>query len=312
MKVFVTGGCGFLGSHVCEYWVKKGDEAVSFDNLTKHELKRTGYSVEAARMYNWNVLDKMGVQLVKGDLRNYEEVLKAAKDCDYIVHTAAQPAMTYAIENPRFDLENNVIGTFNCLEAARKYDIPIVSCASIHVYGPAINDSLTEGETRYLRDPVAIDEEHPIVKGTLTPLHASKRAAELYVETYIHTYGLKAASFRLTGIYGTRQFGGEDHGWVANFTIRTILGIPLTIYGTGKQTRDIIYATDVARAFDAFYNKPVSGIYNIGGGEKTMISLIECIELIEKVTGIKPVVKYGPVRLGDLFYFVCDITKARK
>ena len=94
MRVLVTGGCGFLGSHLCEYYKNKGDDVVSFDNLTKHELARTEYDVENARLYNWNFLEKLGVSLVKGDIRNKEELFKAAKDCDYIAHAAAQPAMT--------------------------------------------------------------------------------------------------------------------------------------------------------------------------------------------------------------------------
>jgi CDP-paratose 2-epimerase len=134
MKILVTGGCGFLGSHVCEYYKKKGAEVIAFDNLTKHELMRTGYDVEGARFYNWNFLKELGVTLIKGDIRNKDSVFEVAKDCDYIIHTAAQPAMTISIEQPELDITTNVIGTFNLLEAARKYKIPIVYCSTIHVY----------------------------------------------------------------------------------------------------------------------------------------------------------------------------------
>jgi CDP-paratose 2-epimerase len=312
MKVLVTGGCGFIGSHVCEYYAKKGGEVVSFDNLTKHELARTGYATDAARTYNLDFLRSIGVTNTKGDIRNLDELTKAASGCDFIIHTAAQPAMTISVEDPRLDFSTNVQGTFNVLETARKHDIPIVSCSTIHVYGNRINETLREGKTRYLRTPPAIDEEHTTLEGTVTPLHASKRAAELYVQTFIDSYGLRAASYRLTGLYGPRQFGGEDHGWVANFSIRIITGKPLTIYGTGKQVRDILYASDVAEAFHAFYKNQKPGIYNVGGGESHMISLIECIRLIEKITGKTAAINYGPDRLGDLRYFVCDIAKARR
>ena len=312
MKVLVTGGCGFLGSHVCEFYAKRGDEIIAFDNLTKHELKRTGYNAEAARKHVLNFLDDLGVNIINGDIRNRDELSEASKDCDYIIHTAAQPAMTISIEMPELDLSTNVIGTFNVLEAARKYKVPVVFCSTIHVYGNKINETLREGDTRFLRDPPAINEDYPIMKGRITRLHASKRAAELYVQTYIHTYGIEAAIFRLSGLYGPRQFGGEDHGWVANFTIRTILGNPITIFGTGKQIRDILYATDAVEAFDAFYKARKSGIYNIGGGIKRAISLIECIKLIEEIRGKKVEIKYAPRRTGDLWYFVCDITKAKK
>ena len=312
MKVLVTGGCGFIGSHVCEYYIKKGSEVISYDNMTKHELTRTGYAVDAARDYNWNFLKKLGVELLKKDVRDYSDLEEAAYGCDFIVHTAAQPAVTVSIEDPWLDFTSNALGTFNVLEVARKFKIPIVSCATIHVYGNKINETIKEGNTRYVREPKAINEEHRTVEGTLTPLHTSKRAADLYVQTYIDTYDLEAASFRLTGLYGSRQFGGEDHGWVANFAIRTLLGEPINIYGSGKQVRDILYVKDLTEAFDAFYNTRKAGIYNIGGGPETSISLLECIELLKEITGKKLKINFGPDRLGDLRYFVCDTTKAQR
>ncbi|OFV67072.1 MAG: nucleoside-diphosphate sugar epimerase [Candidatus Syntrophoarchaeum butanivorans] len=311
MKVLVTGGCGFVGSHTCEYYIKKGDEVVAFDNMTEYELKRTGYNSRVAREHNWKFLEDLGVRMVKGDVCNLPEILEAAKGCDYIVHTAAQPAMTIAIEEPELDLRTNVLGTFNVLEAARRYDIPVVNCSTIHVYGNKINENLREEETRYTCDPPSIDENYPIMQGTITPLHASKRSGELYVQCYIDTYNLEAATFRLTGMYGPRQFGGVDHGWVANFVIRTVMELPITIFGTGKQVRDILYASDVAKAFDAFYRRKKPGLYTIGGGIDHAISLIECLDLIKEITGKEQTIVYENSRLGDLAYFVCDITKAK-
>jgi len=312
MKVLVTGGCGFLGSHTCEYYAKKGAEVVSFDNMTKYELYRTGYATEGARNYNWNLLKKLGVNLIKGDVRDKQHLLETAKDCDFIIHTAAQPAMTISWEDPELDFSTNVLGTFNVLLAAREYKIPVVSCATVHVYGNKINDELKEGEKRYLREPAEIDENYPDLQGILTPLHASKRAAEIYLKTFIDTYKLEAASFRLTGIYGPNQFGGEDHGWVANFAIRAVLGKEINIYGTGKQVRDIIYARDVVRAFDAFYQNRKPGIYNIGGSLKTAISLLDCIDILKDILKKDIKVNFCPDRLGDLRYFICDIKKAQK
>ncbi|MBU2102592.1 MAG: NAD-dependent epimerase/dehydratase family protein [Candidatus Omnitrophota bacterium] len=312
MKVLVTGGCGFLGSWVCEYYRKKGDAVIAYDNMTKNELMRTGYNVERARDYNWNYLKSAGVDLVKADVRNKEELFEYAKSVDFIIHTAAQPAMTISIENPELDATTNVIGTFNVLEAARTFKIPAVSCATVHVYGNRINKELKQAKTRYVRKPSAIAETYPTLTGTLTPLHASKASADIYVRTYIDTFKVKAASFRFTGLYGERQLGGEDHGWVANFCIRALMGMSISIYGTGKQVRDILYAEDAARAFDAFYRKQVPGIYNIGGSRATMISLRESIKIIAELTGKKIDATFGPERLGDLRYFVCDTRKARK
>ena len=310
MKVLITGGCGFLGSHACEYFKNKGWDVISYDNMTKHELTRTGFAVEASRNYNWNYLKSIGVEIVVADVADRETFNQYAKDCDFIIHTAAQPAMTISWENPILDFNSNTLGTFNALEVARNNKIPIVSCATIHCYGNNINNELTEGENRYIRSPEAIDENYPTLGGILTPLHASKATGDIYTKVYIDTYGLEAASFRLSGIYGTRQFGGEDHGWVANFTIRTVLDWESTIFGTGKQVRDIIYATDVCKAFEAFYNTRASGIYNIGGGPKTAISLLECFDILKEY-GENPKIKYAEDRHGDLRYFVCDITKAK-
>lgn len=312
MKVLVTGGCGFIGSHVCEFYRRQGWEVISYDNMTKFELDRTGYGTDAARDYNWHLLGDLGVERVRGDIRDLEQLLDSASGCDYIVHTAAQPAVTISMEDPLLDLSTNVTGTVNVLETARRHSVPVVSCATIHVYGNWINDTLEETETRYTRQPVAVDESAPTMLGYLTPLHSSKASAEYYVRVYASTYNVRAASFRLTGLYGPRQLGGEDHGWVANFSIRNILGWPLTIYGSGKQVRDILFATDVATAFHAFFENGEPGVYNIGGGGSHSISLLECIDLIEQTTGIKSDLKFGPARFGDLKYFVCDSTKARR
>jgi len=312
MKVLVTGGCGFLGSHVCTFYAERGDSVIAYDNLTKYELGRTGYAIERARQYNCDYLEDLGVQIAEEDIRDLDTLMDHASGVDFIVHTAAQPAMTIAIEDPSLDFSTNVRGTFNVLEAVRRYRIPMASCGTIHIYGNSINDSLTEGETRYRRTPPAIDEAHPVVQGSLTPLHASKRSAELYVETYMHTYKLPVASFRLTGLYGPRQFGGEDHGWVANFSIRALLEQPIRVFGTGKQVRDILFATDVARAFHAFYKHGKPGIYNLGGGPDFSISLLECIDFIGNITGKAPLVEFEDMRLGDLLYFVCDSSKAER
>ncbi len=312
MKVLVTGGCGFLGSHCCEYYIKKGDQVVAFDNMTKYELTRTGYATDQARDHNWNLLKKMGVELVKGDVRDKKHLFEVAKDCDFIIHTAAQPAMTISWEDPELDFSTNVQGTFNVLLAAKEYKIPAVSCATVHVYGNKINEELTEGSNRYLREPAEIGEDYPTLQGLLTPLHASKRAADIYVQTFIDTYHLPLASFRLTGIYGPQQFGGEDHGWVANFAIRAILGKEINIYGNGKQVRDIIYAPDVVQAFDAFYRNQKPGIYNIGGSSKTAISLLECVDLLKEILNKDIKVNFCEDRMGDLRYFVCNTQKAKK
>jgi CDP-paratose 2-epimerase len=290
----------------------KGNQVISYDNMTKHELERTGFATEAARSHNENYLKSIGVKIMKADVRNATDILDAAQGCDYLIHTAAQPAMTISWEDPELDFSSNAQGTFNVLETARRHKIPVVTCSSVHVYGNTVNAALVEDLRSYQLTPPGIDENYPILGGTITPLHASKGAGDVYTKVYADTYNMDAAVFRLTGIYGTRQFGGEDHGWVANFAIRALLDWPITVFGTGKQARDIIYAQDVCAAFDAFYQRREPGVYNIGGGVKTLISLLDAIDLIGELVGKKPEVNFGKDRHGDLRYFCCDISKARK
>lgn len=284
-------------------------------NLTKYELNRTGFNTEAMRQFNVQTLHDMGVQVVMADIRNREQLLDHVSGCGFIAHTAAQPAMTISWEDPDLDFTTNVVGTYNVLTAARAHKVPVACCSSIHVYGPWINDNITETGTRFTRDPVAIDENSPTMaggkNGLLSPLHASKASGEHYVKVFADIYGVKAATFRYTGIYGPRQFGGEDHGWVANFSIRNITQRPITIFGNGKQLRDILYADDAAAAFLAYQRNPVPGIYNIGGGQANMISLLECIQLIEEISGNKSSIEFKPARNGDLSYFVCNTNHAR-
>ena len=312
MRVLVTGGCGFLGSHVCEYFLEKGWEVISYDNMTKYELKRTGYGTDATRDYNWDYLKNLGVTMVKGDIRNLEHLMDRTEGCDYIIHTAAQPAMTVSWEDPEHDFTTNVVGTFNVMEVARRRKIPVVNTSSIHVYGNSINESLVEAADCYDRTPAEIPETQPVMVGEISPLHASKMSAEHYVRSYTDMYGVKAASFRFTGIYGERQFGGEDHGWVANFAIRAVFGKPIRFFGNGKQTRDIIYARDGAEAYYNFFQNQISGVYNIGGSSPNKISLRQSIDIIGEIVGKKPEVIYEADRPGDMRYFICDITEAKK
>jgi CDP-paratose 2-epimerase len=284
--------------------------------MTKHELTRTGFRPDEIREYNARALREMGVEVVVGDIRDREHLLDRSSGCDFIAHTAAQPAMTISWEDPDLDFTTNAFGTFNVLMAARAHGVPVASCSSVHVYGPWINDGLQEASTRYTREPVAIREDDRTLDagrtGKLSPLHASKATGEVYSRAFADMYGVRAANFRYTGIYGPRQFGGEDHGWVANFALRNFLGWPITVFGTGKQLRDILYASDAAAAFVAYQRHPVPGTYNIGGGPAHMISLLECIALIDRLSKRQSDMRFGPMRDGDLSYFVCDIRRARE
>jgi CDP-paratose 2-epimerase len=306
----VTGAAGFLGTAVCEHFKRKGWDVLGIDNLTTYELKRNEYDYEEARMHNIDFLKNLDIDFMVRDIGHIP--LYKEPDCDFIIHCAAQPTMTLSIKDPTYDFDVNVHGTLNVLELARKLDVPMVNCSSIHVYGNKINQNLIEQDTDFDCEPKMFDEDYPILNGDMTPLHASKRAAELYVRTYAETYGLKAATFRLTGMYGPRQFAGMEHGWVANFAIRNLMNRPITIFDTAKQVRDILYVDDAAKAFECWYEGGKPEIYNIGGGLRNKISLHECLGLIKDITGKEQNITVKPKRFGDLYYFVCDTSKAEE
>ncbi len=154
MRVLVTGGCGFLGSHVCERFLEQGWQVVSIDNLTKSELVRTGYQTDAARDHNRALLANQGVETVCADICDLEALTDLASGCDYIVHTAAQPAVTISLEDPVLDLQTNVAGSVNVLESARRHNVPVAACATIHVYGTWINDELTDSPGTMVKELV--------------------------------------------------------------------------------------------------------------------------------------------------------------
>jgi len=310
MKVLVTGACGFLGSHVCEHFAREGWEVVGLDNMTTYELEKTGFKDLDVRVHMEEFVKKQGVELKVGSVEDLDRLLYISHECDYLVNCAAQPAMTLAIEDPFLDFGVNVLGGLNVLEVGKIRSIPVALCSTIHVYGNWINDELVEEDKRYRMGP-GLDEDNLDMVGVITPLHASKKSMEVYGQAYIDTYGTKVGIFRLSGMYGPRQFGGEDHGWVANFTIRTVLGRPITIFGSGRQTRDILYATDASRLFEAFYQNPKPGLYTVGGGEDCAISLIECLEKLKGITGEEQNIEFKDERLGDLRWFVSSNEKVK-
>ena len=319
MKVLVTGGAGFVGSHVAEYYAKKGEDVIVFDNLSRAEILGMN---EKICLYNWNYLkdNYKQIQLIKGDIRNFKDLKRVSKDVDVIVHTAAQVAVTTSIKNPILDFEVNTLGTFNILEAARQAETnpTIIYCSTNKVYGTNVNKiPVKEGKTRYYftdeKYANGIPEDFPIDLCEHTPYGCSKLAGDIYAQDYAHTYGLKTGIFRMSCIYGERQLGCEDQGWVAWFTIATMTGKPITIYGNGKQVRDILYITDLIKAYDAFIKSNLKcEVFNIGGGAKNTISLIELLDLLRNMLKKDPKVSYDEWRPGDQKVYISNITKAKE
>lgn len=316
MKVLVTGGAGMVGSHCAEYYAKKGDDVVALDNLMRSKL--FGYDKKSVE-YNWNYLKiYKNIKRVKGDVRKKKDVVEAiGKGVDLCIHTAGQPGVPLSCKAPMEDFSINAFGTLNALECIRQKcpDAAFVYCSTNKVFGENVGKiKLVELEKRYVYDAAeGVPETMPIDLTGHTPYGASKYVGDIYTQEYAHIYGMKTAVFRMSCIYGIRQFGFEDQGWVAHFVIANLLKKPIKIFGNGKQVRDLLYVENLVEAYDKFYKSSIRhDVYNIGGGLKNTASLLEFIEMIENYTGIKMKYTFDEWRPSDQKVYISDIAKVNR
>ena len=308
-KTLITGGCGFIGANLANRLLKRGVDVVLFDNLSRRGSEKNA---------SWlGALHGSKFQLARGDIRDANAIAEAARDADIIYHLAAQVAVTTSVTDPRSDFEINALGTFNTLEAARGSGRnPIFIFASTNkVYGAMEDLEIVEHPTRYAyRDIAGLGEDRPL--DFHSPYGCSKGAGDQYVRDYYRIYGLPTIVFRQSAIYGTRQFGVEDQGWMAWFVIAAILGRPITIYGDGKQVRDMLYVEDLLDAYDLAVARieTVAGqVYNLGGGPGRTISVwAEFGPLLENLLGRRIPILRGEWRPGDQKVCAFDISKAER
>jgi len=310
LKVLIIGGAGFIGANTAERFLKKGDDVVVFDNLSR---RGTQWNLK------WLQEKYPKVKFIKGDITKYREIKKAVadnKDAGAIIHLAAQVAVTTSVTNPREDFEINALGTFNVLESVReaKTDPVVIFASTNKVYGGMTDIKIGEKKGRYAYEnlPKGISEER--ILDFHSPYGCSKGSADQYMIDYARIYGIRTVTFRQSCIYGYRQFGIEDQGWVAWFTIAAMLEKPITIYGDGKQVRDVLFIEDLVDAYEAAIkniDKIKGQAFNIGGGPGNTMSLLELIAFLEKFFGKKIPLKFSGWRPGDQPVFVCDITKAK-
>ncbi len=309
MHYLITGGAGFIGSNYVHRLLQRGERVTIYDNLSRRgaltnlDWLRATFGADAFR-------------LIQGDVRDATLLASAVRDVDVIVHLASQVAVTTSVMHPREDFEINVTGTFNVLEAARLMaNHPIVLFASTNkVYGGMESLIVEEKETRYAyRDyPRGIPETYPL--DFHSPYGCSKGAGDQYVRDYARIYNLPTVVFRQSCIYGPRQFGVEDQGWVAWFVIAAVLDRPITIYGDGKQVRDLLYVEDLLDAYDAAVaniDRVAGQTFNVGGGPENQLSVWkEFGPLLERLTGREIPVRWSDWRPGDQRIFVANIRKA--
>ncbi len=311
-KIIVIGGAGFIGTNLVISAIKRGCDVVIFDNLSRPGTNLNLDYIKSLNIGNFDFL--------RGDIRNKSELevlFEKHGDCDAIFHFAAQVAVTTSVENPSNDFEINAMGAINILETMRIKNIssPIIYTSTNKVYGKMSNVVIKENNSSYSYEdfPKGISEKFPLE--FYSPYGCSKGSADQYFLDYSRIFGIKSIVFRQSCIYGYNQFGIEDQGWVAWFTIAAMFEKPITIFGDGKQVRDVLFISDLV---DAYWlaikniDKTNGQAYNIGGGPEFSMSLLELIEFLEDFFEKQISVDFSKSRPGDQLVYISDIDKARK
>ncbi len=309
-EVLITGGAGFIGSNAARRFLEKGHRVIVVDDLSRKGTEE-----------NLAWLRSLGRELVfeKGDVRDFgflQSLMERYRPMA-VIHLAAQVAVTTSVDDPRTDFEINALGTFNVLEAVRlSGQRPAFLFASTNkVYGGLEDVPVVEQDGAYDYEslPFGVGEDRQL--DFHSPYGCSKGAADQYVLDYARIYGLPTVVFRQSCIYGTRQFGVEDQGWVAWFVIAAVTGHPITIYGDGKQVRDVLFVEDLIDLYEAAIARidEVEGqAYNVGGGPENRMSLLQLIARLEKMLGREIPLAFSDWRPGDQRVFIADIRKAKR
>ena len=309
MRALVTGGAGFIGCNLADRLASEGHEVIVFDALTRDGVARNLAWLES----------RHGARIipVTADVRDARAVAEAAREAGVIFHLAAQVAVTTSLVDPMEDFEINVRGALNVLEAARRRRAPVIFASTNKVYGDLADVALERAGEAYRPCDAGLRERGVSERRPLdfhTPYGCSKGAADQYVLDYARSFGLPTCVFRMSCIYGPHQMGTEDQGWVAHFLIRALAGERISIYGDGRQVRDVLHVDDAVGAYVAAFARieDVAGrAFNLGGGPANAISLRQLIAHIEEITGRRILVEYADWRAGDQRYYVSDASAAR-
>ncbi|HEX2188950.1 MAG TPA: GDP-mannose 4,6-dehydratase [Longimicrobiaceae bacterium] len=305
----ITGGAGFVGCNLADALLSDGEPVVIADNLSRAGVQHNA---------RW-LREKHGdrVRLEKADVRDADRVRSLVAGAKQVYHLAAQVAVTTSLEDPALDLQTNVVGTFNVLEAARAQLVPppVLFTSTNKVYGgmEEVRTELHGDAYRYADGRRGVGEATPL--DFHSPYGCSKGAADQYVRDYARIYGLPTVVFRMSCIYGTRQFGTEDQGWVAHFARSILGGEPITVYGDGCQVRDILWVEDLVAAMRAAMERidAVSGdVFNLGGGAANAVSVRGVIDRIGQIADAEVPVLMADWRPGDQRVYVSDTAKAER
>jgi CDP-paratose 2-epimerase len=305
--VLITGGCGFIGCNLADRLAAQGISVLLLDNLARAGVRENAQWLKS----NHGEVVKIAV----GDVRDRITVIDAVRDASAVLHLAAQVAVTSSVETPLDDFEINARGTMNVLEAVRLHNpsAPVIFASTNKVYGRLIEETAIERVGhRYapsdFRFAAGITETAPL--DFYSPYGCSKGTADQYVHDYARVFGLRTAVMRMSCIYGPRQFGNEDQGWIAHFMLCALRGQPLTIYGDGYQVRDALFVSDAVEAWIAVLRHidvARGRVFNLGGGIDNSVSLLELIDLIRALTGHEIHRDFADWRPGDQPWYVTDI-----
>jgi CDP-paratose 2-epimerase len=306
-RLLITGGAGFIGANASHFFTRRGWEVTVLDNLsrpgTQHNL-------------HWLYEECPGLSFIRGDVRDRAGIDRLMREGRFaaILHLAAQVAVTTSVREPLLDFEINAAGTFHVLDAARRYcpEAAFIFASTNKVYGNLESLPIAHRDGRYQAGSAAgVDEHTPL--DFHSPYGCSKGAADQYVLDFARIYGMRTTVFRQSCIYGPRQFGIEDQGWVAWFAIAALLNRPLTLYGDGHQVRDVLHVADLLEAYEQAIANPAAAAgqsFNIGGGPANSISLLELVAVLEEMLGRRMSLRFADWRPGDQKAFVSNIDKA--
>ena len=310
--VLITGGAGFIGANLALSYLERDEPVHILDSLHRPGVEQNVQ--ELLDRYPGRVL------FTRADVRDRAAVESAVKAARIVYHLAAQVAVTSSLADPIADLETNLIGTVNVLESIRhaSHRPSLLFTSTNKVYGRLSRVTLQEQSRSYdSADPVVAangaGEEQPLE--FLSPYGCSKGSADQYVLDYAHSFGIAAVVFRMSCIYGPYQLGSEDQGWVAHFVRQTMKGEPITIYGDGKQVRDLLYVGDLVRAMclaQQSIQLTAGQAFNVGGGPRNSTSLLDLVATLRQLTGFPIKIDWGPERLADQKWFVSDISKMER
>ena len=308
-RMLITGGAGFVGCNATRFFGERNWNVTVLDNLSRSGTEKNLEWLRGGTAFDFAQVDVRDGPAVDRTI--------AEGRFDAVLHLAAQVAVTTSVIDPRTDFTVNALGTFNVLDAVRRYcpESVFIFASTNKVYGKIAGaaSELRGNRYAYVNRPHGIGESEPL--DFLSPYGCSKGAADQYVLDFARIYKIPATSFRQSCIYGPRQFGVEDQGWVAWFAIASLLGRDITIYGDGKQVRDVLHVDELVQAYEAAIRAPekVAGeAFNVGGGPNRVLSLIDLIELLERRFGRKIPLQWDDWRPGDQQVYVSDIRKLEK